>query len=112
MTPVIRLKIVVFPAPLEPIRPVIWPCSIFIENWLMAANPPKRLLISFNSSSMVYGLLFGRESFAITDIFSPISNLGGQSCQALRHQKQDDQQDSRWDKRHIFCQAAGEGLEH
>ena len=40
-TPAITLNNVVFPAPLGPIKPVIDPSSISIEDPSTARNPPK-----------------------------------------------------------------------
>src|SRR4030042_941432 len=48
--PVTRLKVVVFPSPLGPIKPTSSPLLIFRSNSLTAASPPKYLLNPLISS--------------------------------------------------------------
>src|SRR5262249_33800128 len=47
--PVMRLKTVVFPAPLGPMRKTISPSSTWKLTSLVASSPPKRLLTFSNS---------------------------------------------------------------
>ena len=47
MSPVIKLNKVVFPAPLGPIRPVIFPLIAVIDTSLIATTPPKCFLAFF-----------------------------------------------------------------
>ncbi|RWX47859.1 hypothetical protein H206_05557 [Candidatus Electrothrix aarhusensis] len=49
-TPVIRLKTVVLPAPLGPIRPWICPGSMLRLKPCTARSPPKKWVIFFTSS--------------------------------------------------------------
>src|SRR5881396_1403655 len=48
-----RLNRVVLPAPLGPISPVIWPCSMVQCTWCSASSPPKRFVTSQTSSSFI-----------------------------------------------------------
>src|SRR5262245_55478051 len=48
-----RLNRVVLPAPLGPMRPVIWPCSMLQLTRCSASSPPKRLVTSKTSSRCI-----------------------------------------------------------
>src|SRR5712691_4872496 len=48
-----RLNRVVFPAPLGPMSPVIWPCSMAQCTRCSASSPPKRFVTSQTSSSVI-----------------------------------------------------------
>src|SRR5215813_12681656 len=54
--PVMRLKTVVFPAPLGPMRKTISPSSTWKLTSLVASRPPKRLLTFWNSRMAAIGL--------------------------------------------------------
>src|SRR5438876_4184363 len=104
-TPVIRLKTVLLPAPLGPMRPWIEPGSIVIERSTTASSPPNRRVTEESSRSKADSRGLGGPSAHLSD-----EAAGGarQRHEALGREKHREDEDSTEDQDLVVVQLAQE----
>src|SRR5947199_9119529 len=105
-----QLKIVVFPAPLGPMRPTISNSSTLMETSRNACSPPKRIDTCSVSRTGIDPLRAGPAAHvhAETPAFEPSSDGRRDRAQPLRLE---DQREDGEDARHSLDDIAGVGLQ-